>query len=167
MKEELETESDSQHFEYGSMGEVTKISRAYSLPNSVRLFLIETHFTYNSWGRINKITYPDAEEVNYEYDYGGLLKRMAGAKNGHNYTYINNIQYNKFGAKTQEQYGNGLFTDYSYNTQNLRLTTKETYRLIYGDQYQMYLTPEKSPYVKNMVLLHIYRFCKKFLFVYV
>jgi RHS repeat-associated protein len=131
------------------MGEVTNQTRIYTLPFMEQAIKIENKFEYDSWGRINKLTYPDGEVVKYEYDHSGLLKRMMGTKEGQNYTYLSNIEYDKFGAKTKEQYGNGLFIDYGYNAQNLRLTTQETYRLIYEDQYQQYTTPVKQSYVNT------------------
>jgi hypothetical protein len=105
---------------------------------------IETNFEYDSWGRMQKIIYPDGEEVKYEYDYGGLLRRMTGSKGGDNYTYVDDIAYNKFGAKITEKYGNGLSASYNYNPQNLRLTSQEVYRWIYGNQHIIFPTPQKS-----------------------
>ncbi len=37
---------------------------------------------------------------------------------------VNDVKYNKFGAKTLVKYGNNLTTTYSYNPQNLRLSTQ-------------------------------------------
>ncbi|MCR5555401.1 MAG: hypothetical protein K6F29_07710, partial [Bacteroidales bacterium] len=71
-----------------------------------------------SWGRILNITYPDNEEVNYSYDFGGQLERIA---NNQNYTYLDSIQYNKFGAKTSQLYGNGIKTNYTYYPLTQRL----------------------------------------------
>ena len=101
----ISDENGMETYEYGNMGEITKMTRKYLLPFMDTTIAITTLFEYDSWGRINKLTYPDEEEVKYEYDYGGLLRRMTGSKNGHNYTYIDNIHYDKFGAKTEEGVG--------------------------------------------------------------
>ena len=37
------------------------------------------------------------------------------------------IDYNKFGSKTQQIYGNNIITDFMYNTENLRLTQQKSY----------------------------------------
>ena len=46
---------------------------------------------------------------------------MEGKKDGEKYSYINDIQYNKFGAKTSVMYGNGTRTDYTYYPKTQRL----------------------------------------------
>ena len=75
-------------------------------------------YTYDSWGRILNITYPDNEVVNYTYDLGGQLQSIA---NNSSYTYLDNVTYDKFGAKVSQEYGNGITTAYSYNNVTRRL----------------------------------------------
>ncbi len=116
--------SGTQRFEYGSMGEVTKQTRVYSLPFMEQTVKLETRFEYDSWGRTLNMTYPDGEKVTYEYDYGGQLKKMQGVKDTSHYNYLENIEYDKFGAKTRVEYGNNMTTKYSYNPLNLRLTNQ-------------------------------------------
>ncbi|MBP5413204.1 MAG: hypothetical protein J6Y47_08130, partial [Bacteroidales bacterium] len=60
-------------YQYGNMGEVTKETRIYALPFLSSPVALSTQFTYDSWGRIQDITYPDNEVVNYAYDLGGQL----------------------------------------------------------------------------------------------
>ncbi|MEG1779084.1 MAG: hypothetical protein RR263_03200, partial [Oscillospiraceae bacterium] len=72
-------------------------------------------FEYDSWNRIQTITYPDKEKVNYTYNLGGMLNKIEGNKNGTLQTYIENIEYNAFELKSVTQYGNGTATSYDYD----------------------------------------------------
>ncbi|MBQ4477539.1 MAG: RHS repeat-associated core domain-containing protein, partial [Bacteroidales bacterium] len=92
--------------------------RIYALPFLSQPLALSTQFEYDSWGRILNITYPDNEVVNYEYDLGGQLFKFY---NNQNYIYLDSIQYNKFGAKTSQLYGNGIKTNYTYYPLTQRL----------------------------------------------
>ncbi len=83
-------------YQYGNMGEITRETRIYTVPFLSNIIALSTQFEYDSWGRILNITYPDNEIVSYEYDCGGQLFKFY---NNQNYTYLDSVQYNKFGAK--------------------------------------------------------------------
>ncbi len=119
--------SGTQLFEYGNMGEVTKQTRIYTLPFMLQKVKLETRFEYDSWGRTLNMTYPDGEKVTCSYDYGGMLKSVHGRKDTSQYNYLENMQYNRFGAKMRVEYGNRMTTAYSYNPQNLRLHEQNVY----------------------------------------
>ncbi len=106
-------------YQYGNMGEVTRETRVYALPFLTNALALSTQFTYDSWGRILNITYPDNEVVSYGYDCGGQLQSIT---NNSSYTYLDNVTYDRFGAKTSQAYGNGIATDYSYHILTRRLT---------------------------------------------
>jgi RHS repeat-associated protein len=72
-------------------------------------------FEYDSYNRIQRMTYPDGEVVSYEYNKGGLLKWVSGLKNDIPYSYINDIRYNKFELKESVEYGNGTVMTYDYD----------------------------------------------------
>ena len=72
-------------------------------------------YEYDSWNRIQRMTYPDGEVVSYGYNYGGMLKSVTGEKNGIQYPYINDISYNEFELKEIVDYGNGTQTIYNYD----------------------------------------------------
>ncbi|MBO4739129.1 MAG: RHS repeat-associated core domain-containing protein, partial [Bacteroidales bacterium] len=112
-------ESGVMCYTYGNMGEITRETRIYALPFLSAPLALSTLFEYDSWGRILNITYPDNEIVNYDYDLGGQLERMY---NNSSYTYLDNIIYDKFGAKTSQDYGNGILTQYTYNDTTRRLS---------------------------------------------
>ena len=106
-------------YTYGNMGEVTQETRIYALPFLSSPVALSTQFTYDSWGRIQDITYPDNEVVSYTYDLGGQLQSIS---NNSNYTYLDNVAYDRFGAKVSQTYGNGLVTDYTYENLTRRLS---------------------------------------------
>ena len=58
----------------------------------------------------------------YAYDLGGQLERMYNSS----YTYLDNVAYDRFGAKVSQTYGNGLVTNYSYNNLTRRLSNIAT-----------------------------------------
>ena len=98
-------------------------------------FAIEMQFSYDSWGRIDTLIYPDGEIVKYRYDRGGMLKSFSGIKGAVPYDYVKEIGYDKFGAKTIIKYGNDLVTVHTYYPHNLRLTSSNTF-LQSGSTYQ-------------------------------
>ena len=116
-------ESGVMCYEYGDMGEVTQETRIYALPFLSSPLALSTQFTYDSWGRIQSITYPDNEVVSYAYDLGGQLQSIT---NNSSYTYLDNVAYDRFGAKVSQEYGNGITTDYSYNNVTRRLSAIST-----------------------------------------
>jgi len=118
-QDSLYDESGVMCYEYGDMGEVTQETRIYALPFLTNPLALSTQFTYDSWGRILNITYPDNEVVNYAYDLGGQLQSIT---NNSSYTYLDNVTYDRFGAKTSKEYGNGIVTDYSYENLTRRLS---------------------------------------------
>jgi RHS repeat-associated protein len=128
----LYDESGVMCYTYGNMGEVTKETRIYALPFLNSPFALTTHFDYDSWGRIQSVTYPDNEVVSYAYDLGGQLQRMYNVQctmnNGCSvdYIYLDNVTYDRFGAKVSQTYGNGLVTSYSYSNLTRRLSTIAT-----------------------------------------
>ncbi len=104
-----------QTFSYGKLGELTENIRTFALPFESQNYTFKMQYEYDSWNRIQSITYPDGEVVNYDYNLGGMLQRVEGEKNGNAYKYINEIQYNPFEQKEVVYYGNGAVTSYNYD----------------------------------------------------
>lgn len=111
-----EDASGWQKFEYGKLGELTDVRRTMVLPCEKYSYTFHTNFEYDSWNRIQNLTYPDGEVVSYQYDKGGMLKSVKGVKNGVTYKYIDSIKYNKFELKDAVYYGNGTHAHYTYDT---------------------------------------------------
>ena len=73
-------------------------------------------YEYDSWNRIQEMTYPDGERVRYGYNLGGMLSRVTGQKDGRSYHYIDSIHYNRFELKDGVWYGNGTRVTYDYDS---------------------------------------------------
>ncbi len=85
-----------------------------------------TDYVFDSFGRMQEMTYPDGEKLHYAYDNGGLLKAAWGEKSGNRYDYIKTLLYDEFGQRTHITYGNGTKSTYTYNELTRRLTTLNT-----------------------------------------
>jgi len=104
------------------MGEMTENLRTFVVPNAGQI-TFGMKFLYDTWNRTKKITYADGEMVRYKYDHNGQLIRMSGVKGSYNSTYVEDMQYDKFGNRLNMIYGNGIKTAYSYDPYNRRLQT--------------------------------------------
>ena len=76
-----------------------------------------TNWTYDCWDRVQSMTYPDGEKLNYTYNTAGLLTGINSSSN----TYVSNITYDKFEQRASMQYGNGAVTNYTYNPLSRRM----------------------------------------------
>jgi len=118
--------SGGQEFKYGKMGELTEVRRTLVIPNQAVATYV-TGWTYDCWNRVQTMTYPDGETVNYSYNPGGLLAKLKGTRFSpysgllDTCTYVSNITYDKFEQRTSMQYGNGAVTNYTYNPLNRRM----------------------------------------------
>ena len=110
-----EDASGWQVFSYGKLGEVTENIRTFALPFESKPYTFKTSFEYDSWNRMQRMTYPDGERVSYGYNLGGMLYSIEGDKGGQAYMYVKHIAYNKYELKESVLYGNGSFTTYDYD----------------------------------------------------
>lgn len=107
---------------YGPLGEVTRESRTISaVSGSPRTYT--TAWRYDAFNRVLQLTYPDGEVLTYDYDSGGQVTRATGVKGGTDYTYLERLDYDKFGQKTLQKTGNGVHTTYTYDAEDRRLAT--------------------------------------------
>jgi RHS repeat-associated protein len=114
-----------EHF-YGRLGELIKEIRFIPIDvpagnDADRTFT--TQFIYDSFNRLQQMTYPDGEVLTYSYDSGGLPRAVQGVLGAQNRTYVARMEYDKFGQKAFTALGNGITTSYAYNPQNRRLDT--------------------------------------------
>ena len=65
--------------------------RTFALPFENQTYTFAMQYKYDSWNRIQEMTYPDGERVRYGYNLGGMLCRVAGQKDGRSYRYIDSI----------------------------------------------------------------------------
>ena len=85
-----------------------------------------TRFTYDSFGRMRSIRYPDGELVQYAYTTGGLLKSVIGQKQNRQHVYLQNRRYDEQGRKTFQLNGNGVCTRYTYDAHRQWMNTLQT-----------------------------------------
>src|SRR3989338_4036851 len=100
---------------------LTQLSFAYTPTAQAQAYT--TQFTYNVYGTLTKITYPDGTIIEYEYGTLGKIKKVK--KNG---VYIvTDISYGAAEEITSITLANGVTTTYTYNPDQLyRLVNKKT-----------------------------------------
>jgi RHS repeat-associated protein len=107
---------------YDALGNITKTIRSILVSSSdLRTYVSEEN--YDSWGRIQKMIYPDGEVVNYEYNLAGNLRAMHSQKDGRTYEIIKQLGYNEDEQKVFKLLGNGTKTTYTYEPERKRLAT--------------------------------------------
>jgi RHS repeat-associated protein len=95
-------------------------------------------YTGNYLGQTEQIIYPDDEQINYEYDHGGQIRRVTGLRENTEFIYVDNIGYDEFGQRTFIRYGNGVSTRYSYDEKRrwlLRIQTEQDERVYQNISY--------------------------------
>lgn len=85
--------------------------------------MFETHFKFDTFGRMLRITYPDGEIVTNVYDSGGNLASTHGDKNGYHYNYLKQLSYDRFEQRVLLEAGNSVKTAYTYDAKTRRLNT--------------------------------------------
>jgi RHS repeat-associated protein len=82
---------------------------------------------YDTFGRLQRMTYPDGEVLTYGYDTGGLVNSATGVKGKFTYRYLKRLDYDKFDQRVYLQLGNGVTTNYDYRLDNRRLDTLQAH----------------------------------------
>ena len=129
--------SGTLEYEYGKLGEVIKETRTIATHlnrnNPTETAVMEYRSDY--LGRMQYIIYPDEEKVTYGYDRGGQVVSVTGEHWGHEFYYVTNILYDEYGQRTRIDYGNGTFTEYTYDPARRWLDTIKTENK-WGQSYQ-------------------------------
>ncbi|MBT0558077.1 hypothetical protein J5309_04915 [Riemerella anatipestifer] len=121
----VEDASGGTEYFYGSMGEVEKEIRSLRItPTEVHTYI--TEYGYDSFNRIQTMTYPDGEVLDFGYNRAGQLTTLTGKKGNYEYTYLKQQGYDEFEQKVYRQYGNGTETRYTYDPTMRRLATLNT-----------------------------------------
>ena len=116
-----EDASGGEEYFYGPLGEITKTIRTM-LINEANVITYVMESTYDTWGRLQQLIYPDGEEVNYHYNRAGQLLAMDSEKWTRPYSIVKQIGYDKFEDRVFLQYGNGSSTAYQYEPDRRRLS---------------------------------------------
>ena len=113
----VEDASGTLEYEYGRLGEVTRETRtlATHLNRNSPTETAVMEYQSDYLGRMQWIAYPDGEKVTYGYDNGGQVISVTGSNYGNEFNYVTNILYDEYGQRTRIDYGNGTFTEYSYD----------------------------------------------------
>lgn len=83
---------------YGPLGELvreTKTVNSDTGPDPI----YTTTWRFDTWNRVQSLTYPDSEVLDFDYDSGGLVTRITGRKTNDAYTYLSFMGYDKFEAR--------------------------------------------------------------------
>ncbi|PKF73504.1 RHS repeat-associated core domain-containing protein [Chryseobacterium sp. PMSZPI] len=109
--------SGKKEYEYGNMGEViaeTKTVSGYGIPT----MQFKTQFEYDSWNRMVNLTYADGEQVWYDYDFGGNIKRIY---NREGYEYVKRIKYDEYEQRASIEFGNNTKSEFTYTPADRKL----------------------------------------------
>ncbi|MEZ7764279.1 cell wall hydrolase, partial [Prevotella nigrescens] len=115
-----EDASGGEAYYYGRQGEVTKTVRTVMASVAdIRTYVYGA--TYDSWNRVQTMTYPDGEVVTYHYNAAGQVESMTSNKQGRQSVIVDRIGYDKEGHTVYTKLGNGTETTYTYDKQRERL----------------------------------------------
>ena len=116
----VEDASGGEAYYYGRQGEVTKTVRTVMASVAdIRTYVYGA--TYDSWNRVQTMTYPDGEVVTYHYNAAGQVESMTSNKQGRQSVIVDRIGYDKDGHTVYTKLGNGTETTYTYDKQRERL----------------------------------------------
>ena len=116
----VEDASGGEAYYYGRQGEVTKTVRTVMASVAdIRTYVYGA--TYDSWNRVQTMTYPDGEVVTYHYNAAGQVERLTSNKQGRQSVIVDRIGYDKEGHTVYAKLGNGTETTYTYDKQRERL----------------------------------------------
>ena len=116
----VEDASGGEAYYYGRQGEVTKTVRTVMASVAdIRTYVYGA--TYDSWNRVQTMTYPDGEVVTYHYNAAGQVESMTSNKQGRQSVIVDRIGYDKEGHTVYTKLGNGTETTYAYDRQRERL----------------------------------------------
>ncbi|MEU4162124.1 SpvB/TcaC N-terminal domain-containing protein [Actinoplanes sp. NPDC026670] len=107
---------------YGPLGETVTETRTVT-SGLDKATAYTTRYEYDTWNRIQRMTYPDGEVLTYRYNHGGLVDGATGVKGGTSYPYLTKVDYDVFDQRVLLQNGNGTRTSYSYDATDRRLAT--------------------------------------------
>ena len=122
----VEDLSGEEHTSYDARGRVEWVVKRIPDPlitDHGALVSYGTKFAYDSLDRLTNLTYPDADQIRYEYNDRNLLQSIPGGFTGGQAqpgNILSNLRYLPSGQMAQIDYGNGVRTTYAYDSR-LRL----------------------------------------------
>ncbi|KPE49122.1 hypothetical protein AOB46_21770, partial [Chryseobacterium indologenes] len=129
---------------YGNMGEVVA-ERRKIIGVNIPVMNFTTGYEYDSWNRIQKIFYPDGENVVYDYDLGGNLIKVKSTAYG---DYIKDIQYDEYEQRTLVFNENETYSEFTYLPTKRLLSS----HALKKDNYATYLNNNyEYDFVNNII----------------
>jgi len=124
-----EDASGVQVFGYGNMGEVNRNLRSVAVAG-YQSYWFYTKWKYDSWNRIQEITYPDQETVSYHYNKAGALNRITSVMAGVSVVQpiVQEITYTDYGERASIMHGNNNITRYTYDTRRRMNSLKHQFQ---------------------------------------
>lgn len=114
------------NLKYDELGQLTEEIKTIDVPNTgSRTFA--TSYIYDSFGRILRCTYPDADQVDYTYWSSGELSNVSSTVQGATQAIVSEIYYDGRGNISELIYGNGTNTTYEYSTRTQTLVGSEVF----------------------------------------
>jgi len=110
---------------YGSLGEVIQTDKTITTRSGQTKTYV-TRQSFDSFGRMKELIYPDGEVLKYTYDAGGLLQSATGFKDRVTYNYLNYLGYDHFGQRVYMELGNKTKTRYQYDPLTRRMSNLQT-----------------------------------------
>jgi RHS repeat-associated protein len=123
------TNLHTQEFFYDALGNTIRDQETIAVPLAGE-YTLKTDYTYDSWGRVKHMRYPDGEIVSYGYAPAGELESVSSNLNfitHANSDYVSKIGYDGYGSRSYLRYGNGTETDYEYNAVTRQAKRMELY----------------------------------------
>jgi RHS repeat-associated protein len=111
---------------YDQLGDISREIKTISSATGGAPAAYITQYLYDTWGRLQSMTYPDGEVLTYQYDSGGLVRKAVGVKGTFSYQYVNRLEYDKFGERAFVEAGNGVRTSYTYDPKNHLMASLKT-----------------------------------------
>jgi RHS repeat-associated protein len=111
---------------YGKLGEIVRETRSIASDTGPEPEVYTTSYTYDTFGRLQSMVYPDGEVLTYAYDSGGLVRAASGVKGPQSYPYVNRLEYDKFARRAFVEAGNGVRTAYTHDPVDRRLANLNT-----------------------------------------
>ncbi len=106
-----------EHFDYDERETTTAVVKRVLDPRHGRLVSYRTGYRSDPLNRVTRVTYPDDDFIEYEYNERGLGQSISGGPTG---SIISGMRYSPAGQLTRIDYGNGVQTTSAYDA-NLRL----------------------------------------------
>lgn len=113
-------------FSYDARGRLQSTAKQILSIPGYHTTLFRTEFDYDPLGRLQRLVYPDNDQVRFEYDAGTSLHLISG---GPNTNLLHGLQYTPAGQLLQLHYGNGIQTSHSYDARQ-RLVALSTRPLL-------------------------------------